>query len=257
MMVNFQKFIESKRVYAALAVLLVLIIVLTLELLKNPKNELAEQYKLESTKLQEQQINPINFQKLTAVNSDVCAWIHIPGSEEAYGAAIDYPILQSSREKPEDFYLNHDTYGKSSKDGSIYIQKFNHNNFSDYNTVIYGHDLANKQMFTPLRKYRNRDFFDKNQYIYIYLPDRLLKYHIFAAFVHSDSHLLYEYDFNDEDSCGEFLSECENPASKTGNYRKEANVTTEDRLITLSTCTSNKGERFLVVALLSEEIIYK
>lgn len=200
--------------------------------------------------------NPVDFAGLQARNPDICAWIHIPGSEKAYNNdGIDYPILQSGKDKEEDYYLTHDLDGKELFDGSIYIQRLNGNKFEDRNTVIYGHDLYNYTMFTPLRKYRNKEFFDENEYIYIYTPGHVMKYHLYSAFVYDDRHLLYSFDFENDEEYAAFLEETLHPTSTKRLVREGVEVTTNDKIITLSTCTNYKTERFLVVGVLVEDII--
>ena len=259
-MKDFKKKIIWCVVFALILAVFITTAVALISKLISPKNELAD-YRNESATSgsvdNELPDNPVDFEALKKRNSDVCAWIYIPGSEQAYGTAIDYPILQSSADKIEDFYLEHDIDGNPLFDGSIYIQKLNSNNFEDPNTLIYGHDLYNKTMFTALRKYRNKEFFEKNQYIYIYLPERILKYRIFSAFVFDDRHILYSYDFSNEQSYAEFLKEALEPASAKALVREGVEVTTDDRIITLSTCTDNAKERFLVTAVLEKESVTK
>ena len=201
--------------------------------------------------------NPVDFEALNKINPDIFAWIYIPGMEEAYGTSIDYPILQSPMDKPEDFYLTHDWEGKPLFDGSIYIQKMNYKDFSDPNTVIYGHDLYNKSMFTPLRKYRNADFFNKNDTIYIYTPGHILTYKIYSAFVYDDRHILNSFDFYNVEDYNSFLSQTLNPSSMVRQVRQGVEVTTDDKIITLSTCTNNKSERYLVVGVLVNDQLTK
>ena len=95
--------------------------------------------------------NPINFKAAQADNKDVCGWIQVPGID-----VIDYPIMQSDAETDDNFYLDHDSNGNYRDYGSIYIQKLNHNDFSDPNTLIYGHDMLNGSMFGELRKFRDK-----------------------------------------------------------------------------------------------------
>lgn len=220
----------------------------TVSIVSPPENE-------EEVELQD---NPVDFTALQERNPDICAWIHIPGSETAYNNdGVDYPILQSGADKEEDFYLTHDLDGKSLFDGSVYIQRLNDKSFSDPNTIIYGHDLYNYTMFTPLRKYRTREFFDANQYIYIYTPGHIMKYHIYSAFVYDDRHILYSFDFYNGAEYAEFLNETLHPTSTKNLVREGVEVTTEDKIITLSTCTNYKTERFLVVGVLVEDILTK
>lgn len=201
--------------------------------------------------------NPVDFTALKERNPDICGWIYIPGSEEAYGTAIDYPILQSGEDKAEDFYLTHDLDAKKLFDGSIYIQKLNSSSFTDPNTVIYGHDLYNKMMFTPLRKYRNADFFNSHGDMYVYIPEHILSYKIYSAFVYDDRHILNSFNFLSEDGYSSFLNETLNPKSMVKNIRQDTSVTTADKIVTLSTCTNNQDERYLVIGVLINDRLTK
>ena len=186
--------------------------------------------------------NPIDFKTVQEKYPDVCAWIQLPGID-----AIDYPILQSTPEADDNFYLDHDVNGEKKRAGSIYIQKLNHDDFTDRNTLIYGHNMMNGSMFGQLKKFRNKDFFDENRKIFIYTPGHILEYEIISAFVYDDRHILNSFNFNIENECQEFFDECTNPTSLTKQVLEGATLTTDDNIITLSTCTSNDSERYLVV----------
>lgn len=186
--------------------------------------------------------NPINFAEIQEKNPDVCAWIQIPGID-----IIDYPIMQSSVEADDNYYLDHDINGDARRAGSIYIQKLNHKDFTDQNTLIYGHNMLNGTMFGQLKKFRNRAFFDENRTIFVYTPDQILEYEIISAFVYDDRHIMNSFNFNIENECQEFFDECVNPTSFTKQVLDGAELTTADKIITLSTCTSNDSERYLVI----------
>ena len=185
--------------------------------------------------------NPINFTEIQQKNPDVCAWIQVDGT------IIDYPILQSTPQADDNFYLDHDINGEKKRAGSIYIQKLNHDDFSDPNTVIYGHNMLNGTMFGQLKKFKGKEFFDQNRYIYVYTPGHILKYEIISAFVYDDRHILNSFNFNVDSECKEFFGTCVNPQSLTKQVTDDAELTIFDKIITLSTCTSNDAERYLVV----------
>lgn len=227
------------------AAVVAIVIILTTLFLYAPESENFSSVIDSSISSEEVQIAdcPIDFASLQAQNKDICAWISIPGIE------IEYPILQSS-DDAEDYYLNHDINRKQKTAGSLYIQKINANSFSDKNTVIYGHNMLNGSMFGKLKKYRNKDFFNQNDTIYIYTPNQILTYRIFSAFINDNLNIMYTFNFNDANSYSGFLNTCKNPKSSVKNYRSDIEVTTNDKIITLSTCTSKDSERYLVVAML-------
>lgn len=192
--------------------------------------------------------NPIDFAALKAQNPDVCAWITVEGTN------INYPILRSGPDKEDDFYLDHDLTANKKAAGSIYIQRLNSGDFSDSNTVIYGHNMLNGSMFASLKKFKDKSFFDKNRVIYIYTPDKILKYDIVSSFLYDDRHIINSFNFYIAQGMQAYVDMVMNPQTTVKNIREGAEVTLEDKLITLSTCTTKKKERYLVVGRLSEEI---
>lgn len=187
-------------------------------------------------------INPINFESAQLDNENICGWIQIPGID-----IIDYPILRSSAKMDDSYYLNHDVYNRESFAGSIYIQKVNHKDFGDPNTVIYGHDMLNGTMFGQLKKFRDKEFFDKNREIYIYTPGHILKYEIISAFVYDNRHIMNSFDFSKPEQRQEFFDACTNPKSMTKNVVEGAKLEEDDKIITLSTCTGNNSQRYLII----------
>lgn len=191
--------------------------------------------------------NPIDFAAKQAENPHVVAWIQIPGT------VIDYPIMQSGNDVEENFYLDHGPDRRKNRNGSIYIQQMNRADFTHPNTVLYGHNMANGSMFAAIRKYRYEEFFNENQYIYIYTPGHILTYHIYSAFVYDNRHILNSFDFSDPEEYGAFLEQTLNPVSMSRHVREGVEVTTDDRIITLSTCTANSWERYLVEGVLIDD----
>ncbi len=202
--------------------------------------------------------NPIDFDAIQADYPDVCAWIQIPGIEQ-----IDYPIYQSAAEADDNFYLDHNKDGKSDRYGEIYIQKLNSKLFDDPNTLIYGHNMNNGSMFGKLydgsgKQFCNKEFFDEHRTIFVYTPGHILEYEVISAFVYDDRHILNSFNFEVENERQEFFDECVNPTSFTKQVLEGATLDTDDKIITLSTCTSNDSERYLVIGrLVSDTQTYK
>lgn len=182
----------------------------------------------------------IDFASAQAMNPDVYAWIWIPGTN------IDYPILQSETED-DAYYLNHTIEKKEGLPGTIYTEKYNGKEFSSPVTVVYGHNMKNGSMFADLHKFEDRAFFDANPYVYIYLPNRTLKYRIFSATPFDDRYLLGSYNFYSQIDFEEYLDELRSTIN--GNVNMDVNVTPQTKILTLSTCIADSAnERFLVNA---------
>ena len=199
----------------------------------------------------EELIIPIDFQSLWTTNKDIVAWIKIPGTN------VDYPVLQSSQEMEENYYLNTTPEGVPTYPGSIYIQKINTKDFTDPVTAFYGHNMANKTMFGSLHYFNKRDFFDANNIIYVYTPDSILEYKVFAVFKSDNEALMEEYEyFKKPENFQKFLDMVYGIEETDINHiNKDIKVTTKDRLIILTTCIGNPNYRWRVVGVLVDEKI--
>ena len=190
---------------------------------------------------------PINFAELQAINPHVYAWIEIPDTN------INYPMLQH----PEDdaYYLTHTMYGEVHRYGSIYTERINSKDFTDPNTLIYGHNTSNRSMFQNIRYFTDQKYFDEHPYIYIYTPERKLTYQVVSCYVYDDRHIMHAFDFTDPVVYEEYLDYIQNPRDMAAKVRDGITLTTEDRIITLSTCvgTGETSRRLLHGVLIRDE----
>ena len=210
---------------------------------------IVQEQDVEETVMEEEKAElPIDFEGLQAINPEIYAWIRVPDTK------IDYPILQHVGED-QSYYLTRDIYGKSQQAGSIYTEHYNTTDFMDPNTVLYGHNMKNGSMFHNVRYFAQKEYFDEHRDLYIYMPDKILKYEIITCYEYDDRHLLGTYDFYDEEVYAEYLEEIMNPRSMYTMIREGIQLTTEDKLVTLSTCVANKpNNRRLLQAVLVEVI---
>lgn len=186
---------------------------------------------------------PIDFATLQKENPDVYAWIKIENTN------IDYPILQ--KEGDNGYYLTHTMENKESPEGSIFTEDYNSTDFEDPNTVIYGHDMKNGSMFQNLLEYQDKEFFDQNREVLIYTPDAIRHYKIFAAYLYDDRHLMESFDFNIKSIYQAYLDSIFSMRNMNAQIDTTAEIGTDDKIITLSTCYGNQSDkRYLVQAVL-------
>lgn len=197
--------------------------------------------------------NPINFKDLQEKNDDLYAWIYVPNTK------VDHPVAQSGEGEDDSFYLHHGVDKGYYFAGTIYSEKKNSKDFTDRNTLLYGHNMLDDSMFTTLHNFEDEDFFKKNKYIYIYTPGHILTYEVFAAYEYDDRHILNSFDFSDDDVWADYIEQVTNAESVyTCNVRKDVEVTTDDKILTLSTCTDYRpNNRYLVQGVLVDDQLTK
>lgn len=191
-------------------------------------------------------VSPIDFEKLWSVNPDIYAWIEIPDTN------IAYPVVQS----PDDnaYYLDHTVEGNSGYPGSIYTENYNSRDFTDYCTVVYGHNMKDGSMFADLHKYEDQEFMNSHSEVYLYLPDRVLKYRIFSAVVYDDRHILHSFAFDSESGRQQFLDSLAGSRDMRNTVDTSVPVTADDQVLMMSTCIGSEPDhRWVVGAVLEHE----
>lgn len=191
-------------------------------------------------------VSPIDFEELQKLNADIYAWIEIPGT------AINYPVVQSPND--DGYYLNHTIEGQEGYPGAIYTERQNAKDFSDYNTVIYGHNMKDGSMFMGLHAYEDPQYLKEYNEVIIYTPNHQYTYRIFAAVIYNNSHILNSYDFENEEQRQLYLDSIYASRTMQSSIDDSVEVDTRSKLLTLSTCIGGQpNQRFLVEAVLTDE----
>ena len=180
----------------------------------------------------------MDFAALQEVNSDVLGWILIPNT------VISYPLVQGNNNQ---YYLNHTWKKWTSVVGAIFLECQNSPDFSDFNTVIYGHRMNNGSMFASLKNYKKQSYWASHPYVYITDDNGSHKYEIFAAYEVSTAGTTYQIGFSGDSSKQAFLDYC------LGQSVIDTGITPTiyDKILTLSTCTGNgHATRWVVQAML-------
>ena len=122
-------------------------------------------------------VSPIDFAPLWKKNEDIYAWLEVPGT------AISYPVLQHVLD--DEYYLEHNLDHSEGRPGVIYSERSSAKDFSGYINILYGHNMRNGTMFADLHKYEDSAFMEENCLVYVYTPEHIFTYEIFAAVVES------------------------------------------------------------------------
>jgi sortase B len=183
----------------------------------------------------------IDHAALLAVNGDYAGWLMVEGTD------ISYPIVYSNQEL---FYLRRDFNKNNSVAGTVFMDDKNNKNFSDTNTMLYGHNMKNGSMFAPLKNFLQKDFFEANRFVYISTLQGDFRYEIFAVYEVKADAVPYMPGMLGGEKLGQLLIRIKDLAL----YEKETKTTESDKILTLATCGYNlKDARIVIHAKLVED----
>ncbi|MFI3260872.1 MAG: class B sortase [bacterium] len=179
---------------------------------------------------------------LQTINEDILGWINVPGTY------IDYPIVQGTDNV---YYLDYTIENNYTRVGSIFMNYNNNIDFTDDNTIIFGHNFSGSSvMFSTLNNLTTSAWQSdpSNRIISVDTLFENLEYEIFSYYtipvttdylVPNYSHPFIRYDFYDM-------------ITQRSDYDFGITLTNDDKIITLSTCTDSGPKRFVVHAVLRD-----
>ena len=184
----------------------------------------------------------IDFTSLIKENKETKGWIQIPNTN------INYPFVQH---KDNSYYLTHSFDNSYNNAGWIFLDYRNSIELLDTNTIIYGHGRVDGTMFGSLKNVLTEEWLnDFNNYkIRIYLPENTYTYEIFSAYHVNTTDDYLKTNFNSIEEYEEFLNLIKNRST----YSFPTNVTTNDKIITLSTCYNDKEKMVVHGKLIVED----
>ena len=181
----------------------------------------------------------VDFDSILAKNNDVIGWLYCENSP------INYAVVQA---KDNEKYLRRGIDGKHSHSGSLFADFRNAPDFTDKNTVIYGHNMNNSEMFGSLIKYKEQKYFDSHPEFLLITPNESYTVSLIAGFEEKSTAEFYErlVSFeNAEDAVNAFIAK--------STFKSSYSFSEEDRFVTFSTCTDDYSDvRFLLIGKISK-----
>ena len=177
-------------------------------------------------------IYDINLNELRNTNPDTVSWITVDSTN------INYPVVKTA---DNDFYLSHDYNKMNTINGWIFMDFRNNPDMSDNNTIFYGHNLLNKTSFGSISNlFTDKWYNNSNHKIMIKNDSQIYTYEVFSVY-YIDPEIYYlQTSFYDDTTYMEFLSTLKGRSL----YNYGVQLTSKDKIITLSTCTDdNKGRK--------------
>lgn len=186
----------------------------------------------------------IDYAELYARNQDFVGWISIENTN------IDAPVVQAD---DNEYYLKHDFAKNNTKYGNSFMDYRNNNKELDQNTIIYGHHMRNNMLFAQLENYMTIEGFSASPVIEFNTAYNNYKWKVYAVFVtndvrEDDNCYLFNYivpNFHTRESFESYIAALDERKL----YDTGVDITADDKILTLSTCSYEfDGARLVVVA---------
>ncbi len=176
----------------------------------------------------------IDFTALHKISRNAVAWIYVPDT------CINYVIAQGD---DDSYYLDHMLNGEYSTSGTVFMDSHNASDFTDWNTIIYGHHMKNGTMFAALENYKEQDYYENHPVIYLYTQQYCYEVEVVAAVLAEPTDKIYTISGSEEDK-EEILQELQEKSY----IKTKIKTDKDDNIVTLSTCAYDfEDARFVVV----------
>jgi len=166
----------------------------------------------------------VDFSLLQEQNSDVVGWIYSPGTP------INYPVVHGS---DNEHYLDYFIDGSYTGSGTPFIDCLCAGDFTNQNTVIYGHHMQDGSMFASIRNYRKDGYYEEHPCMYLNTPTQNYRIDIFSGYITEADSDSYFFDFSEESDYLSFLSRMQDKSD----FYSSVELGPDDRIVTLSTCS--------------------
>lgn len=165
----------------------------------------------------------VDFDVLKDTNTDIIGWLY---SEDT---PINLPVVQS---KDNDYYLYRMIDGNWNSSGTLFADCRNARDFTDNNTVIYGHNMKNKEMFGTLANYKEQEYYEEHPVMWLLTPKGDYRIELVAGFVTSTTSKVYTHPLTGGDA---YAMAQETMEKST--FSADIQLTRGDRFLCLSTCS--------------------
>lgn len=182
----------------------------------------------------------VDFESLYEVSKDAVAWIYDPGM------VINYPVAQA---EDNDYYLRRNLSGEKSNSGTLFMDYRNRADFSDWNTVIYGHNMKSGTMFASLLDYRTPGYYEEHPVMYLYVPDKRYKVELILAYTTDVNDPIFQVSASKQEQKAGLER-----AYRLSNFESNIRPGENDKLVTFVTCSyAYDDARYVVIGRLVEE----
>ena len=184
-----------------------------------------------------------SFEELQKINPDVIGWIRVNDTN------INYPLVQTDN---DDTYMNTDAEGNYSLSGAIFLHCANKPDFSDFDNIIYGHHMEKHMMFGDIGEFTKEQYFNEHPYGNLFFDGKDHGIEFYALMqVDAYNETIFNVCPDTSEAKQAYLLEIIDNAL----YKRELNITEDDHLVLLTTCTSDMTNgRNVLVGRLTDQV---
>lgn len=176
----------------------------------------------------------VDFAQLFQQSEDVIGWLYCEGTP------INLPVAQA---EDNQFYLKRLLNGAHNNLGTLFADYRNSEDLSDWNTVIYGHNMRSGAMFGTLKNYVSQEYFELHPNLWLLTPQGDYKVELIAGFVTSSGSEFYDNPENPEAAM-----DLARKAMEQSTFESDLTLDENDRYLTLSTCSYEfQNARYVIV----------
>ena len=185
----------------------------------------------------DENVSEVDFEKLKNINSDAVGYIEVPNTN------ISYPVVQA---KNNDYYLTYNFKKEYNSAGWIFMDYRNDLDGNDKNIIIYGHNRRDGSMFGSLKNILSPDWYNNetNKYVTLITEQGNMIYEVFSVYQIERENYYIQTSFSDNEDYESFIRTITNRSIKNYNV----NVSSEDSILTLSTCANDNKYRVVLHA---------
>ena len=177
----------------------------------------------------------IDFDALRKINPDVIGWLVYKDT------VINYPVVQGENNEMYLSMLFDRTWGGC---GTLFADCITEAPFRQFNTIVYGHHMKDGTMFACLKELRDPEYCKKHSRLELSTPEGKFDLVIWAFLNEPSDSNIYLTNIKDENEKQAYL----NLIVQLADYITNIEVTTEDRLVMLSTCAYEfEDARYIIV----------
>ena len=184
----------------------------------------------------------IDFEGLEDKNSDIVGWIYCEDTP------INYPVVQYV---DNEYYLYRMFDGSKNKTGTVYMDYRNSTEPFDLNTILYGHSIHSKMMFTCVQDYDTQDYYDAHPVMWYFTKEKAYRLDVIMSFTvdkwTADSYTMFAKPSELQSYLADRIED--------SYFTSSVDISSVEKIMTFSTCSFDveNGRDILVLSITEAE----